>query len=143
MELKNALSAVLPAVAGVIALSTTAAAAPEPGNVRAQAQFECRFEYTIQDFGFGFNALLKVTNNGPDPVSGWWVEFDLSPDALIQTTYGGRFTSYTGHIQVNSPDWLPTLAPGRYANVGFNGRKPVGTSVTATNVTLNDVPCTA
>jgi hypothetical protein len=138
------LSVVLPAVAGVIALTTTAAAAsaPETGSFSGQAQVECRFDYTVTNFGLGFNALLKITNTGPDPANGWWVEFDLSPGAVIQTTYGGRFTSYGGHIQVNAPDWLPTLSPGRYANVGFNGRTTATTGVTVSNVTLNDVPCT-
>ncbi|KOX12155.1 hypothetical protein ADK67_47415 [Saccharothrix sp. NRRL B-16348] len=126
----------------MITLTTTAAAAPAIGSSPVPAQVECRVEHTVTDFGFGFNALLKVTNTGPDPVTGWRVEFDLSPNAVIKTTFGGRFTSSSGHIQVNAPDWLPTLAPGRYANIGFNGSKPTGTGVTASNVTLDDVPCT-
>ena len=83
-----------------------------------------------------------MTNIGPDPVTGWWVEFDLAPGAVIETSHGGRFLTHSGHIQVNAPDWLPNLAPGRYANVGFNGRNANTTGVTVSNVTLNDVPCT-
>ncbi|ONI92114.1 hypothetical protein ALI22I_05745 [Saccharothrix sp. ALI-22-I] len=128
-------------MAGVIALITTAAAA-SASDTRSSAQAACRFEYTVTNFAGGFGALLTVTNIGPDPANGWWVEFDLAPGAVIQSTYGGKFLSYSGHIQVNAPDWLPNLAPGRYANIGFNGRNANITGVAVSNVTLNDVPCT-
>ncbi|MER5269162.1 cellulose binding domain-containing protein [Actinosynnema sp. NPDC002837] len=129
-----AVAAMLTGVATVAAPAASAA-----GSVAAEAS--CRFDYTAVTFTGGFTAGIKVTNTGSQPVNGWWVEFDLSPGALIQTTYGGRFVSYSGHIRVNAPDWLPSLAPGRYTNVGFNGRNTDPAGVSVANVTLNDLPC--
>lgn len=139
----TAVAAVLTVAATVVAPAASAgssAAASSTGF--SSGPPTCRIDYTPINFTGGFNAVLKVTNTGPNPVNGWWVEFDLSPGALIQTTSGGKFASYSGHIQVNAPDWLPNLTPGRYANVGFNGRNTGTTGVTVSNVTLNDVACT-
>ncbi len=137
MQLKRALSALLPAVAGVLALTTGADAAPAP------AQADCHFDYTAANFAGGFSATLTVTNTGPDPANGWWVEFDLPTGVLIQTTSGGRFLTRSGHIHVTAPDWLPNLAVGRRANIVFNGSNATPTGVTVSGVTLKDVPCTA
>jgi mannan endo-1,4-beta-mannosidase len=136
------LSAVLPAVAGVIALTTATAAASVPAGGPTPAQVGCEYEYAVWDFGFGFTAGLEVTNTGSDPANGWWVEFDLPDGVTIETTYGGRFTGRSGHIRVTAPDWLPNLAPGRYTNLGFSGRKTAGIDPAPSGVALNGVPCT-
>lgn len=130
------------AVAAMLTGAATIAAPAASATGFATAPAACRFDYTVTNFTGGFTAVLKVTNTGPHPVNGWWVEFDLAPGAVIQTTSGGRFLSYRGHIQVNAPDWLPSLAPGRYTNVGFNGRNTDTAGVTVADVTLNDLPCT-
>ncbi|MCC8249795.1 cellulose binding domain-containing protein [Saccharothrix luteola] len=128
----------------MIALTAEAAAAAKVGSSTARAAVECHYQHTGTDFGFGYTAVLKVTNTGSDPANGWWVEFDLPPGVVIETTHSARFSpSRSGHIQANAPAWLPNLAPGGSANVGFNGSKPVGTSLVVSNVTLNDVPCTS
>ena len=144
MQLRRALSVVLPSLFGAIALTTTAAAAAEVGPSPAPAAVGCHYQHTGTDFGFGFTAVLTVTNTGSGPANGWWVEFDLPAGVVIETTHSARFSpARSGHIQANAPAWLPNLAPGASANVGFNGSKPVGTSLVVSNVTLNDVPCTS
>ncbi|TQM85377.1 cellulose binding domain-containing protein [Saccharothrix saharensis] len=143
MQLRRALPVVLASLSGVIAPTTAAASAAEVGSTPALAAVGCQFQHTGTDFGFGFTAVLKVTNTGSDPATDWWVEFDLPAGVVIETTHSARFSpARSGHIQANAPAWLPTLAPGASANVGFNGSKPVGTALVASNVTLNDVPCT-
>ncbi|MFD7660843.1 cellulose binding domain-containing protein [Actinosynnema sp. NPDC059797] len=141
MQPRRALSGVLPAVAGVLALTTGAHAAPttEP----TPASLSCQYTYTAFDFASGFSATLTVTNTGTEPADGWWIEFDLSPGALIQATSGGRFLTRSGHIHVTAPDWLPSIAPGRRANIVISGSDPSPAGVTVANVTLKDVPCTA
>ncbi|GAA1286831.1 cellulose binding domain-containing protein [Saccharothrix xinjiangensis] len=143
MKLERALPGAVTAVAGVLALTTGATAAPAHDTVPASAQADCHYTYTAWNFAGGFSATLTVTNTGPDPATGWWIEFDLSAGALIQTTSGGRFLTRSGHIHVTAPDWLRDLAPGRHANIVINGSNTASTGVTVADVTLKDVPCTA
>src|SRR3712207_6276961 len=113
MQLRRALSVVLPSLFGVLALTTTAAAAAEVGSSPARAAVGCHYQQTGTDFGFGFTAVLTVTNTGSDAANDWWVEFDLPPGVVIETTHSARFSpARTGHIQANGPTWNLDLAPG-------------------------------
>ncbi|QFZ18817.1 cellulose binding domain-containing protein [Saccharothrix syringae] len=143
MQLKRALSAVLPTVAGVLALTTTATAAPAPDTGFAAARTSCDFDYRAGNSLGSYSAALKVTNTGSTSFHHWQVEFDLSPGATIGTLSGGTFVGFRGHIRVLGPEWLSPLAPGGSANFTFSGPNTASTGVTVSGVTLNGVPCTA
>jgi hypothetical protein len=90
------------------------------------------------DWGTGFVMNVTVRNNGPTPVEGWTLEFDL--DATITSLWDGVIVSRVGNrYTVRNESWNPTIAAGG-GEVTFGlVADPAAAGAFPTNLRLNGV----
>lgn len=67
----------------------------------------------------GYQATYTVANTGRSDVTGWRLEFDLSPSARLTGLWGGSASSSAGHVTVRPASWNAHLGPHRSTTVGF------------------------
>ena len=80
-------------------------------------------QYTIQDqWGSGFNAKIKVTNDGTSPISGWNVNWQYAGDNRITNSYNATVAGTNPYTATNL-NWNSTIQPGQYVEFGFQGSK--------------------
>ncbi len=80
-------------------------------------------QYVIQDqWGSGFNAKIKVTNDGTNPINGWAVNWQYSGDNRITNSYNAALTGTNPYTATNL-NWNSTIQPGQYIEFGFQGSK--------------------
>jgi hypothetical protein len=91
--------------------------------------------------GGNFAGSLVVTNVGQEAVNIWWIEFDLSGNGWIMTSWNGTFQQSDNHVRVDAPIWHPHLQPTEYAEPGFTGTYSATLGVVLSNIRLNGVPC--
>ncbi len=115
----------------VVALSTqTASAAPG-----------CRVDYTVNDWGGGFNATVKINNLG-DPITNWSLQFSFSGNQRVTLPAWSANWSQSGTtVTATNLSWNGNLGTGASTEIGFNGTYS-GSNPAPTSFSLNNVNCT-
>ncbi len=86
----------------------------------------------LADWGSGYNAQLKLTNETDKPMTDWRVSFDFDGD--VKNLYSGRVVSaQEGHFVFEGSSWNKTIKPGQSVTLGWNGSS-AGDSAKLTNV---------
>jgi aryl-phospho-beta-D-glucosidase BglC (GH1 family) len=83
--------------------------------------------FTVSDnWGAGYVATLKLTNNRTTAITPWTLEFDL--DAEITNIWNGKIKSHLGkHYVIEPADWNRTIgASGGTVEFGFQAAGAVG-----------------
>jgi hypothetical protein len=76
----------------------------------------------LSDWGSGYNAQLKLTNETDKPMTDWRVSFDFDGD--VKNLYSGRLVSgKDGHFVLEGSSWNKTIKPGKSVILGWNGSK--------------------
>ena len=102
----------------------------------------------VNDWGSGFQAQIKVTDNLPTPVTDWTLSFDFNHN--ITSLWNGNIVSHTGsHYVVASAGYDATIAPGSAVTIGFLGNpgvvtdQPTNYALTYTGTSGNQPPTVA
>ena len=91
-----------------------------------------------QDWGSGFQALLKLTNQDSTPVANWTLAFDYAPS--ISAIWDASIVSHTGnHYVITNAGWNATLPGKGSVSFGFNAG-PGNTTAVPVNYLLNGNP---
>ena len=116
-----------------------AAAVLSPGV--AHAAVACSVDYDdSNDWGSGFVAEVKVTNEGSDPIQNWQVGWTFPGNQQITNGWNGVFSQSGANVTVRYPDWNPNIAPGATISFGFQGTYS-GSNDAPTSFTVNGVTC--
>lgn len=76
----------------------------------------------LSDWGSGYNAQLKLTNEGTESLTDWRIKFDYEGD--IKYLYSGNLiTGQDGHFVIEGKSWNKTLKPGQTIYLGWSGKK--------------------
>ncbi|MBX9585016.1 MAG: glycoside hydrolase family 9 protein [Gemmataceae bacterium] len=101
------------------------------------SDFTVDFRIT-SDWGSGFGSSVAVTNLGPDPVSGWTLEFDFNRS--IDSIWNARVGSHVGdHYAIRDVGYNKDIPVNGTVSFGFNG-SPGNVTVFPANYKLNGVP---
>lgn len=113
------------------ATASTASAATEP--------LSATFAKT-SDWGSGFVGDYVIGNEGPAPVEGWQLEFDLPSSETITSAWSANLSRSGNRYTLTDASWTHTVAPGSSVEVGFQGAYSGGFAAPA-DCTLNGQPC--
>lgn len=76
----------------------------------------------LSDWGSGYNAQVKLTNETDKAMTDWRLAFDFDGD--IKNLYSGKVVSaQEGHFVFEGSSWNRSLKPGRSIVLGWNGAK--------------------
>jgi cellulose 1,4-beta-cellobiosidase len=126
-------------VAFVVALTTfvmTLGASP------ASAAIACRVDYTVNDWGSGFVATVKINNLG-DQVTNWTLAFSFAGNQRISSGWNATWNQPPGSQNVTATNvgHNGSIATGGVTEVGFQGTYS-GTNPAPSSFTLNGTGCT-
>jgi chitodextrinase len=97
----------------------------------------CRIQTIV--FGTNFSTWITVINTTTVPLTGWSIQFTLSP-TVATSGINGTITRSGSSATFTPAVWFTTISPGGQATVGAQG---AGTPFSPpANFTLNGVPCT-
>jgi chitinase len=92
-------------------------------------------EYAVTtDWGSGFGAELKLTNNGEETVEGWSASFDYPYS--IDSIWNATSRSSHGGYELAPASWNANLRPGETVTIGWNG-SPGNATLAPTNIKIN------
>ena len=89
--------------------------------VSLQTQAACQYQVTGQ-WGTGFTATVKVTNESTTAVSGWNLAWQYAGDNRITGGYDAVFSGTNPYTAKNA-SWNGTIQPGQSLTFGFQGTK--------------------
>lgn len=115
-------------LSGVILLSGSAAmsAMAEPVEFKI-----------LSDWGSGYTAQLKLTNETDEPMTDWRIAFDFEGD--VRNLYSGRvIVDRDGHYVFEGSSWNKTIKPGQSVTLGWNGSKS-GDGISNVEFTAADI----
>jgi cellulase/cellobiase CelA1 len=76
----------------------------------------------LSDWGSGYVAQLKLTNETEQSLTDWRVAFDFDGD--MANLYSGKIiTSKDGHFVLEGKSWNRSLKPGQSVTLGWSGKK--------------------
>ncbi|MBE8717241.1 cellulose-binding domain-containing protein [Cellvibrio polysaccharolyticus] len=90
----------------------------------ASGSGSCQYVVT-NDWGSGFNAAIRITNNGSQPVSGWQVSWQFADATRISHSWNGELSGNNPYT-LTPLSWNATIQPGTTLEVGLQGTKPGG-----------------
>jgi aryl-phospho-beta-D-glucosidase BglC (GH1 family) len=90
------------------------------------------------DWGSGFTGGITLTNNGPQAVNGWDLQFDFAP-AITQIWSAQLVSDAGGHCEVRDAGYDAFIPSGQSVNFGFLGA-PGNITAGPTNFILNGSP---
>jgi hypothetical protein len=99
-----------------VASSSSSSAASSAGNSGS-----CEYEVSNQ-WGNGFTAAIRITNNGTNPVSGWSVSWNYTDGSRITNSWNASVTGNNPYT-ASGGGWNATIQPGQTAEFGFQGTK--------------------
>lgn len=89
----------------------------------------------LSDWGSGYTAQLKLTNESDKAMTDWRLSFDF--DGEIKNLYSGQLVSTNeGHFILQGKSWNRSLKPGQSVYLGWSGNKG-GVSTQLSNVTFS------
>ncbi len=98
----------------------------------------------LSDWGSGYNAQIKLTNETDQPMTDWRLSFDFDGD--ISNLYSGRLISdNANHFIVEGNSWNKTIKPGQSVILGWNGKNSADKTIdnidfSATDITVPEGP---
>ena len=107
----------------------------------AGAAAGCRIDYTVNDWGGGFTATVRINNLG-DPVTGWSLRFAFAGNQRVGTPgWSANWAQSGTQVTATNLAWNGNLATGASTEIGFNGTYS-GTNAAPTSFSLNNTTCT-
>ena len=88
-------------------------------------------EYSINNWGSGYQVLIKVKNDSTATVNGWTVKVKKS-EVKIDSSWCVNIAEQGDYYVITPMSWNSTLTPGASADFGLQGSGSIGTSVSVT-----------
>ena len=88
-------------------------------------------EYTINNWGSGYQVLIKVKNDGAATVNTWTVKVKKS-EVKIDSSWCVNVAEEGDSYVITPMSWNSTLTPGASTDFGIQGSGSIGTSVNVT-----------
>lgn len=99
--------------------------------------YEVQFDI-YDDWGYGFQGAVTITNTGSEPLEAWTLSFDTN--FIISNSWGGRVIDSTENsYTIASEMWTNPIMPNSSSSFGFTATKQVDTEAAATNFVLTSV----
>ncbi|MES2826058.1 MAG: sialate O-acetylesterase [Pseudomonadota bacterium] len=74
------------------------------------------------DWGSGFSAMIRITNNRTTAINGWNIGWTYSDGTRISGSYNATVTGSNPYSASNL-SWNSTIQPGQYVEFGFQATK--------------------
>lgn len=82
-------------------------------------------DYSIlNEWGAGFTAEIRISNDSPQPIEGWSVSWSYSDGTTVPRTWDAALSAENPYLATNL-SYNRTIAPGSFATFGFNGYKAI------------------
>lgn len=91
------------------------------GLIGLQAHAACQYQVTNQ-WGNGFTASIKITNNTSSAVNGWSVSWQYSGDNRISNSWNANVSGSNPYSATNL-SWNASIQPNQSVEFGFQGTK--------------------
>ena len=124
----------------VVAISTFVIALSAPP---AGAAPGCKVDYSVNDWGGGFTASVRINNLG-DPITGWTLRFAFPGNQRVSPPgWSANWSQPAGgpNVTATNLSWNGTLGTGASAEIGFNATY-TGSNPAPTGFSLNNTVCT-
>jgi cellulose 1,4-beta-cellobiosidase len=110
------------------------------GASPASAAVACRIDYTVNDWGSGFTASVKINNLG-DAVSGWTLAFSFAGNQRVSGGWQASWSQTGQNVTATNASYNAPIATGGSVEIGFQGTY-TGTNAAPAGFTLNGTACT-
>lgn len=115
-------SAITPRTAGVLTRSLCAAGfSLAVSTLSIQAYAGCQYVINNQ-WNNGFDAKIKITNDGTSSINGWNISWQYSGDNRVTSSYNATLSG-TNPYSASNLSWNGTIAPNQSVEFGFQGSK--------------------
>ncbi len=105
----------------------------------AQQSGACSVVYTLNQWGGGFTADVRITNNGP-ALSTWALTWSFGGDQLVTGFWNTELTQSGRSVTARNVSYNGSLPTGGVQSFGFQASFS-GTNSTPTNFALNGTAC--
>ncbi|WP_207782215.1 glycoside hydrolase family 18 chitinase [Phytoactinopolyspora limicola] len=129
----------LPRLLAVCLALVLPAALLSAGHSWASEQLSATFTKT-SDWGSGYVAQYRITNDGSTAADGWTLEFTMGSNQTVGSVWNGRHQASGQRHVVTNESWNGRIAPGASVTIGFEGAYS-GTWSDPTGCTINGQPC--
>ena len=85
-------------------------------------------EYTINNWGSGYQVLIKVKNESASTVNGWTVKVKKS-EVKIDSSWCVNIAEQGDSYVITPMSWNSTIAPGASVDFGIQGAGSIGSSI--------------
>jgi mannan endo-1,4-beta-mannosidase len=93
-------------------------------------------------WGGGFQAAVKITNNSSAAVNGWTLKWTFANGQTITQIWGGVNAQSGANVTITNADYTKTIAAsGGSVDFGFLGSWNNSTNAKPTAFTLNGTGC--
>ncbi|MEU4331280.1 glycoside hydrolase family 48 protein [Nonomuraea dietziae] len=106
----------------------------------AHAAVACGVDYTMNDWGGGFTANVKITNLG-DPLTAWKLGFGFPGTQKISQGWSATWNQSGASVTADSLSWNGNLGTGQSTTIGFNATY-TGPNAKPSAFTVNGTACT-
>lgn len=89
------------------------------GNGEEPGAGSCEY-VVVDDWGAGFVANIRITNNGSTPINGWTVNWEYSGNTTMTNGWNAEFSGSNPYSASNT-DWNGEIQPGDTVEFGFQG----------------------
>jgi hypothetical protein len=113
---------------------TTPTVTPTPSQSPARITYQ-----VISQWAGGFTVQIEICNIGPDPISGWTLQFTFPDDQQITQGWNGNFGQSGELVTITNVSYNGLIAPGACIYLGFNGVWTTG-NASPTSFLLNGFP---
>ncbi|WP_405019735.1 cellulose binding domain-containing protein [Kitasatospora sp. NBC_00070] len=112
------------------------------GTPASAAVVQCAVDYSVNDWGSGFTANVKINNVGTAALSGWTLTYAYTGNQTLSGSgWSGVWTQSGKNVTVNSLSWNAGIAPGGNATPGANFAYS-GSNAAPTAFAVNGTTCT-
>jgi len=128
------------ALGGALAVTAAMLAMATAGGASA-ATTACGVSYSVNDWGTGFTANVKIDNLGTAPLNGWTLSYAYAGNQTLSGTgWNGTWSQSGKTVTVANAGWNGTVAAGGSVTAGANFGYS-GANVAPTSFTVNGVAC--
>ena len=91
----------------------------DPASIPVTPTNKCEYVITAS-WGSGYNAAVRITNNGSTPINGWTVNWTYSDNSVVQGFWNAAVSgSSPNYSATDNQSWNHTIYPGGTAEFGM------------------------
>ncbi|GJF30856.1 cellulose 1,4-beta-cellobiosidase [Kitasatospora sp. NE20-6] len=110
-------------------------------NPAVAAAVQCSVDYSVNDWGSGFTANVKINNVGTAALNGWSLTYSYAGNQTLSGTgWNGVWSQSGKNVTVVNPSYAATIPAGGNATAGANFAYS-GTNTAPTAFAVNGLAC--